>query len=61
MRLKMYEQNIDARLLKSVRHVSCLAEHSRELFKIDSNPLVRVYESVADPEENFDENDRQVS
>lgn len=56
MRLKMYEQNIDAHLLKSVRHISCLAEHSRELFQINSNPSVKVYESVANAEENIEDN-----
>lgn len=56
MRLKMYDQNIDDHLLTSVRHVSCLAEHSRELFKINSNPSVKVYESVADPVENVEDN-----
>lgn len=52
----MYNQNIDDHLLKSVRHVTCLAEHSRELFKINSNPSVKVYESVVNAEDNFEDN-----
>lgn len=58
---KVQSQKIANPDLKSVRHLSCLAEHSRELFKINSNPSVRVYESVADPVENVDDNLRKVS
>lgn len=61
MRLQMYDQNIDVHQMKSVRHLSCLAEHSRELFKINSNPSIRVYESVENPVENVEENQRRVS
>lgn len=61
MRHKMNDQNVDVQQLKSVRHVSCLADHSRELFKINANPSIRVYESVENPEENVEENNRRVS
>ncbi|KAG4079681.1 hypothetical protein HA402_009067 [Bradysia odoriphaga] len=57
---KVQSQKISNPLLKSVSHVSCLAEKSRELFKINSNPSVRVYESVANPVENVEENLRKV-
>lgn len=60
MRLKINSQFVDDRLLKSVRHLSCLAENSRELFKINSNPIVRVYESVANAEEDDEQNMRKV-
>lgn len=61
MSLKISDQNIDVQQMNSVRHVSCLAAHSRELLKINSNPTIRVYESVEKPVENDEENQRRVS
>lgn len=57
MRLTLYNQNVDHHLLKSVRHVSCLAEHSRELFMINSNPSLKVFANAeGDNDENMTKN-----
>lgn len=58
---KVQGQNIGDPKLKPVSHESCITEHNRELLKISSNPSVIVYESVANPVENEDENLKKVS